>query len=193
MDIVMPGMSGFEAIRQLREKPETADIPVVVLSVVQNEESSYRLGAVDYVDKPIEEEKLLEVVEKVLAEGLKILVYDSDGETRQHLEEVLTHKGYHLIFAQNGLDLLVQARKEQPQLIVMDLHLSDMDGYEVLRRLNRRPETVDIPVIAMTSSPDETLGKVIAVGANDLVKKPLDMEALLAEIGRFMEDVKERK
>jgi CheY-like chemotaxis protein len=145
------------------------------------------------LDKPIEEEKLLEVVEKVLAEGQKILVYDSDGDTRQNLEEVLTRKGYHLIFAQNGLDLLVQARKEQPQLIVMDLHLSDMDGYEVLRRLNRRPETVDIPVIAMTNSPDETLGKVIAVGANDLVKKPLDMEALLAEIGRFMEDVKERK
>jgi len=75
----------------------------------------------------------------------------------------------------------------------MDLQLSDMDGYEVLRRLNRRPETVDIPVIVMTDSSHETLGKVIAVGADDLVRKPLDMEALLVEIERMLENVKERR
>jgi len=193
MDILMPGMSGFEVIQRLRDSPKTADIPVVVISVVKDEEEAQRLAVADYMDKPIDDEKLLKIVEHVLSRGRKILVHDSDSENRQLLEDVLSQKGYVLIFANDGLDLLLQARKEQPELILMDLQLSDMDGYEVLRRLNRRPETVDIPVVVMTDNPHETLGKVIAVGANDLVRKPIDMEALLVEIERRLEDVRERK
>ena len=71
-------------------------------------------------------------------------------------DRTITGKNRREGFANDGLDLLVQARKEQPELILMDLQLSDMDGYEVLRRLNRRPETVDIPVIVMTDNPHET-------------------------------------
>ena len=193
MDILMPGMSGFEVIQRLRDSPKTADIPVVVISVVKDEEEAQRLAVADWMDKPIDDEKLLKIVEHVLSRGRKILIHDSDSENRQLLEDVLSQKGYVLIFANDGLDLLLQARKEQPELILMDLQLSDMDGYEVLRRLNRRPETVDIPVVVMTDNPHETLGKVIAVGANDLVRKPLDMEALLVEIERRLEDVRERK
>jgi len=88
---------------------------------------------------------------------------------------------------------LVEARREQPDLILMDLQLSDMDGYEVLRRLNRRPETVDIPVIAMTDNPAETVGNVLAVGGNDLVYKPLDLDDLIVEIERFMGEVREKR
>ncbi len=193
MDVLMPGLSGFEVIHRLRENPETAAIPVVVVSVLQDQEQAFQLGAADHLGKPIQEERLLEVVAKVLTKGQKVLVYDSDPGSQKLLEEVLLQKGYLVIFAHDGLDLLVQARKEQPELILMDLQLSDMDGYEVLRRLNRRPETVDIPVIAMTDSPHENLSKVLAVGANDLVRRPLDMEALVVEIERFMEDVRERK
>jgi CheY-like chemotaxis protein len=109
------------------------------------------------------------------------------------LEEVLSHRGYHLIFTQDGVDLLVHARKEQPDLILMDLQPPDMDGYEVLRRLNRRPETVDIPVIAMTDSATESVSNVLAVGGNDLVRKPLDVEALVVEIERFIEGVPEKR
>jgi CheY-like chemotaxis protein len=152
-----------------------------------------RLGVAEILGKPIDEDNFLQVVERILWEGQRILIYAADGETHQLLEEVLSQRGYHLIFARDGVDLLVHARKEQPELILMDLNLPDLDGYEALRRLNRRPETVDIPVIAMTDSPSEALGNVLAVGGNDLVRKPLDVEALVVEIERFMEDVTEKK
>ncbi len=193
MDIQMPGMNGLKAIELLRDNPQTTDIPIVVVSVVHDEEPLKKLGVADILDKPINEDAFLQVVERILWEGQRILIYASDGETRQLLEEVLSQRGYHLIFAQDGLDLLVHARKEQPELILMDLLLPDMDGYEVLRRLNRRPETVDIPVICMTDSATEVVGNVLAVGGNDLVRKPLDLEALLVEIDRFMEDAAERR
>ncbi len=193
MDIQMPGMNGIKAIEILRANPQTTDIPIVVVSVVQDEEQLSKLGVADILDKPIDEDSFLQVVERILWEGQRILIYASDAETRQLLEEVLSHRGYHLIFAQDGVDLLVHARKEQPDLILMDLQPPDMDGYEVLRRLNRRPETVDIPVIAMTDSATESVSNVLAVGGNDLVRKPLDVEALVVEIERFIEGVPEKR
>lgn len=192
MDIQMPGMNGYQVIELLRQNPQTADIPIMVVSVLRDDELASKLDVADVLDKPIDEETLLQTVEKILWQGQRILIYELGAETRQELEEVLSHKGYHLIFAHDGVDLLVHARKEQPDLILMDLQFPDMDGYEVLRRLNRRPETVDIPVIAMTDSPNEVVGNVLAVGGNDLVRKPLDMETLLIEIEGFMEDVKEK-
>jgi PAS domain S-box-containing protein len=193
MDIQLPGLNGLKTIEILRDNPQTTDIPIVVISVVHNEEQLNKLGVAEILDKPIDEDAFLQIVERILWEGQRILIYASDGETRQTLEEVLSQRGYHLIFAQDGLDLLVHARKEQPELILMDLQLPDMDGYEVLRRLNRRPETVDIPVIAMTDNSTEAVGNVLAVGGDDLVRKPLDLEALVTEIERFMEDVTEKK
>jgi CheY-like chemotaxis protein len=193
MDIQMPGMNGVKAIEILRANPQTTDIPIVVVSVVQDEEQLSKLGVADILDKPIDEDGFLQVVERILWEGQRILIYASDAETRQLLEEVLSHRGYELIFAQDGLDLLVHARKEQPDLILMDLQPPDMDGYEVLRRLNRRPETVDIPVIAMTDSATESVSNVLAVGGNDLVRKPLDVDALVVEIERFIEGVPEKR
>jgi PAS domain S-box-containing protein len=191
MDITLPGIDGFETIRLFRENPAMEATPIVIISEVQDEEKASELEVAACLAKPIDEDKLLENIEKILAEGQKILVCDPDAATRQLLEETLLQKGYHLLFVQDGLDLLVQARKNQPQLIIMDLQLSDMDGYEVLRRLNRRPETVDIPVIAMTNSMEESHIEVIAAGANDLIRKPLDVEALVEEVERFMKDLGE--
>lgn len=193
MDIQMPGMNGIEVIENLRANPKTADLPIVVVSVAQDEEQLSKLGVTDILDKPIDEDSFLQVVERILWEGQRILIYASEPETRQVLEEVLSQRGYQLIFASDGLDLLVHARKEQPDLILMDLEPPDMDGYEVLRRLNRRPETVDIPVIAMTASSTESVSKVLAVGGNDLVRKPLDLEALVVEIERFIKGVTEKR
>jgi PAS domain S-box-containing protein len=193
VDIQASALEVFEAIRGIKDNPLTAEIPVVVFSMIQDEEQAGQLGLIEYLSEPPEEAELLRMVERILSQGRKVLVHDSDLESRQLLEEVLTQKGYVPIFAKDGLDLLVQARKERPVLILMDLQLSDMDGYEVLRRLNRRPETIDIPVIVMTDSPHETLGKVIAVGADDLVRRPLDIEALLVEIERMLQNVKEWK
>ncbi|MFN8008972.1 MAG: response regulator [Terriglobia bacterium] len=193
MDLQIPGKNGYEVIETLKENPLTGDVPIIVVSVGMNEEKITKLDVAAKLDKPIDEDVFLRTVERVLWKGRRILLYESDSQTRQRLEDVLPGMGYHLSLIQDGVDLLMEARREQPDLILMDLQFSDMDGYEVLRRLNRRPETVDIPVIAITDNPTETVSHVLAVGGNDLVYKPLDMEALVVEIERFMEDVKEKR
>jgi CheY-like chemotaxis protein len=192
MDIHVHGKNGYEVIQTLKEDSLTKGIPIVVVSVGVDEEKISKLDVDATLDKPIDEDVFLRTVERVLWRGKRILVYVSDAETRQLIEDVLPRMGYYLVLAQDGVDLLVEARREQPDLILMDLQLSDMDGYEVLRRLNRRPETVDIPVIAMTDNPAETVSKVLAVGGNDLVLKPLDLDALAVEIERFLGDVREK-
>jgi PAS domain S-box-containing protein len=193
MDIQIPGKNGYEVIEILKDNPLTCDIPIVVVSVGVNEEKISKLDVAATLGKPIDEDAFLSTVERVLWKGRRILSYASDAVTRQLLEEVLPRTGYHLTVAQDGVDLLVEARREQPDLILMDLQFPDMDGYEVLRRLNRRPETVDIPVIAITDNPAETVSNVLAVGGNDLVYKPLDLESLVVEIERFIEDVREKR
>ncbi len=193
MDMQIPGKNGYEVIEILKDNPLTSDIPIVVVSVGVNEAKISKLDVAATVDKPINEDAFLSTVERVLWKGRRILSYASDAETRQLLEDVLPRMGYHLTLAQDGVDLLVEARREQPDLILMDLQFTDMDGFEVLRRLNRRPETVDIPVIAITDNPSETVSNVLAVGGNDLVHKPLDLEALVVEIERFIGDVREKR
>ena len=105
MDIQMPGMNGVKAIEILRANPQTTDIPIVVVSVVQDEEQLSKLGVADILDKPIDEDSFCRWSSGSLWEGQRIL--DLCFRTLKRgssLEEVLSHRGYQLIFAQDGLD-----------------------------------------------------------------------------------------
>ena len=104
-------MNGFKTIQILRDNPQTTDIPIVVVSVVQEEEQLTKLGVADVLDKPIDEDAYLQAVERILGKGIG---FDLCFRRRDPagVGEVLSQRGYHLIFAQDGVDLLVQARKE---------------------------------------------------------------------------------
>lgn len=185
LDIVLPDRSGFSVLRELKARPETSHIPVIILSVVQDETSGYHLGAVDYVVKPIDKERLLQGISTVLDSKEKVLIAEDDSDTAAMLIELLHISGYVPLHAVNGYEVLALTRREHPGLILLDLRMPGMDGYEALTRLKEDPETRNIPILVMSAHAADSVQerlKVQSMGALDFFSKPLSMEELMVEI-----------
>jgi len=117
-----------------------------------------------------------------------ILVVEDQEDNRQILRDLLTNAGFHMIEAYDGAHALAVARSERPDLILMDIQLPLVDGYEATRSIKRDPELKHIPVIAVTSyalSGDEQ--KAREAGCDAYVAKPYSTRHLLAKIGQFLE------
>ncbi|HIE37773.1 MAG TPA: GAF domain-containing protein, partial [Anaerolineae bacterium] len=189
LDIRLPDADGFVILERLKKDPQTADIPVVIVSVVPDREKGLRLGALDYVGKPIDEEALLEAVRKVLHQRGLILVVDDDQDNLSLIREALRRHGFSVRTTGLGRRALKVAREVQPALILLDLKLRDMDGYDVLRKLKSHPRTCDIPVVVMTGSlTHEELKQqqALTLGAARFLTKPFAIEDFLQEISAVL-------
>jgi PAS domain S-box-containing protein len=189
LDIRLPDIDGFEVLQRLKSDEETADIPVVILSIVPDREDGFRLGAVDYVTKPIDAGRLLSAVGAILPKEDLILVVDDDRDTTRLVQEVLGRAGFIVRAAHNGFEALAVARGEQPGLILLDLKMPGLDGYEVLKRLKRDKATQDIPVVVVTGSvTDEEVKrkKVLALGAAQFLTKPFAIDDFVEEIRQVL-------
>ena len=191
LDVLLPDKDGFEVLRDLKNNPQTAHIPVIILSVVQDAESGLQLGAVDYIAKPINEERLLATVENILARKGKVLVAEDDPDTSGLLAELLISKGFETVRAFNGYETLAAAYRERPDLILLDLIMPGMDGYETLTRLKRDQATRDIPVIAISAHAVDVeieRQRLQTLGVKEFLSKPFSFELLLSEIERALEN-----
>jgi CheY-like chemotaxis protein len=189
LDIYLPGTDGFELLQTLKSDETTADIPVVIVSVLADKQS-LRQGAVDYITKPINERLLLDTVGRVLSGKGLVLVVDDDQDTLGLLRQTLSNLGFQVRTTTSGPRALELAREEKPNLILLDLKLpGGMDGYQVLTQLKRDEQTANIPVIVITGSltAEETKQqKVLALGAARFLTKPFEIGDLIAEIRQFM-------
>jgi PAS domain S-box-containing protein len=196
LDLVLPDLDGFLVLGRLREDPATAPIPVIIISVLADTETGYALGAVDYVAKPFEEDKLLKSVQLALSaqardEPPDLLVVDDDPDILGLLHHALSFHGYHVRKAANGREALERVVDSVPDLILLDLKMPVMDGYEVIRRLKGDVATSSVPIIVITASrldKEEEKGKVLGMGALQYITKPLSMETLVREIGSAIEE-----
>jgi len=176
-------------LQQLKNDPATKDIPVVIVSVIGDQQEGLRLGAVDYLTKPIDPLRLVSSVNRVLQGPGKVLVVDDDRDTRDLLQTALEQRGFSIVLTSSGKRALTLARQERPNLILLDLKLPGMDGYEVLQRLKSMPETVEIPVVIITGSlTDEELKqqKLLSLGAARFMTKPFAVDELVNEIDVLM-------
>jgi two-component system cell cycle response regulator DivK len=117
----------------------------------------------------------------------RILVVEDQPDNQRILRDLLSHAGYALVEATNGLDGVTLAGAERPDLILMDIQLPGVDGYEATRRIKADPSLRSIPIIAVTSyalSGDEV--KARAAGCDDYVTKPFSPRALLAKIRQYL-------
>ena len=189
LDILLPDRDGFDVLRELKDNPCTADIPVLILSIVQDEESGFRLGAVDYLTKPIEERQLIESIRAILDHKSRVLIAEDNPETASLLSQILEHYGFLTMVAVDGYDTLATARREKPGLILLDLRMPGMDGYEALVRLKQDVETRDIPIIAMSAHAADYRSereKLLSLGAVEFLSKPFTAEQLVVELERVM-------
>ena len=196
LDIMLPDQDGFAVLEQLKEHPVTSLIPVIIISVLTEADRGYALGAVDYVVKPFDEGKLLESVRRALApqekgEPLKLLVVDDDPDILNFLDQALSFHGYQVWTAASGREALERTPELQPDLILLDIRMPGIDGYEVIRRLKGEESTRSIPIIVITASPvdkERDRVRVLGMGAAQYVTKPLSVDMLVREIKAAIEE-----
>ncbi len=151
LDVLMPYKDGWEVLTELRSEPATADIPVALCSIVDDERLGLALGANDYLVKPVRADRLLAIVRRWLGQATRILVIDDDGESRQILRSILEEARYEVHEADNGRSGLAAVQQVSPDLIVLDLMMPELDGFAVLSQLRAQPETAEMPVIVVTA------------------------------------------
>jgi DNA-binding response OmpR family regulator len=196
LDIMLPDLDGFAVLESLKAHPSTAPIPVVIASVLIEPEKGYALGAVDYLPKPVSREQLLSAARQALAarqesQSYRLLVVEDDPDIRSMMREALTRQGYEVSTATSGREVLGEVARSQPDLILLDLKMPGMDGYEVIRQLKAGHDTQSIPIIVTTASPlDKERDKirVLGMGATQYITKPLSLNSLISEIKKAISE-----
>lgn len=154
MDVMMPQMNGFDAAAVLRNDPEIAEIPIIMLSIVQDKERGYRLGIDRYLTKPIDKERLLGDIESLLHQGSstkKVLIVDQNASTAKTLAEVLQAKGYVVSEAQSEREGLEKAMMIKPDVIIVDAHSQES---ELVRALRFERDFHDVVFLLMPNPAD---------------------------------------
>jgi signal transduction histidine kinase/CheY-like chemotaxis protein len=153
LDVVMPGgMDGWEVLRLLKESPATHSIPVIMVSVMAEQEHALTLEVEDYLVKPIDVERLARAINRVTHRlpQRNLLLVDDDEDSLATMSRLLGAAGWHTLIARNGVEALAALVKTRPAAIILDLIMPEMDGFEFLQHLRRDPALRSIPVIVMS-------------------------------------------
>src|SRR5204862_2899850 len=141
LDVMMPGMDGWSVLSALKADPAVADIPVVMLTIVDDRNHGYTLGASDYLMKPVDRDRLLALLRRYQnGSARRVLVVDDDAGTRTVMRSFLERDGWTVSEAENGLAALELVGRERPSLVLLDLRMPVMDGFEFVAELRRRPD-----------------------------------------------------
>ena len=153
LDVMMPGLDGWSVLSALKSDPEVADIPVIMVTIVDDKNRGYALGASDYVTKPVDRERLVATLRKYRCEQppCPILVVEDDASTREMMRRMLAREGWAVSEAENGRSALDRVADERPEMILLDLMMPEMDGFEFITEMRKRDEWRGIPVIVVTA------------------------------------------
>jgi PAS domain S-box-containing protein len=175
VDILIPKTDGWELLTRLKADQATASIPVVVVSIIDERGRGFTLGAADYLLKPVDREVLARVIQRVVRNnardqrGRSVLVIDDDPVILELMEVVLRPEGFEVLKAKDGRHGLQIARERNPDLVVLDLLMPEMNGFEVVDEMHGSPETASIPIVVLTNKSlsreekDRLNGRIIAI------------------------------
>jgi GAF domain-containing protein/DNA-binding response OmpR family regulator len=191
MDIMLPDQDGWEIIRTLKSNPQTKDIPVLVISAVQDGELAQSLGAVDYLVKPVRRSDMRDLLDRLAlseaVEKTRVLVVDDDKDIVVLLGEMLPTDHYEVLTARDGEEGFNVAHSERPDVVLLDLMMPGKSGFDVIERLQADEEMAHIPVIVLTAidvTPEQRqLLEETTVGI--MRKTALTPQSLLAELRRL--------
>ncbi len=190
LDVLMPGMDGWQVLAALKTDPQLAEIPVVMVTIVDEKNLGYAMGASDYISKPIDRERLVALLNRHRGERLPspVLIVEDDTSSREVLRRLIQKEGCVVYEAENGRVGLERVAQTQPGLILLDLMMPEMDGFEFIRQLRQQDAWRSIPLVVLTAkeiSNEERMwlnGGVTKV----LQKSPSNFEKLLPEVGELV-------
>ncbi len=153
LDVMMPDMDGWAVLKAIRASIDLVRVPVIIISTVDDKNLGYALGATEYLTKPFNREQLIEIVKRYKSKvtPYNILVVEDDENSRDVMRRTLEREGWKVIEAANGELALDEVSLQKPDLILLDLLMPQMDGFEFATRLRQNPEWRSIPVIVLTA------------------------------------------
>jgi PAS domain S-box-containing protein len=188
LDILIPVKDGWQVLRELKEHPLCKEIPVIIISMVDERNVGFGLGAVEYFVKPVQKDELIAAVKKVegrtAQNSATILVIDDDKSVTDLVQIILEAEGCTVLKAHNGKDGLAMAEQHKPDLIILDLVMPEMSGFNVAYQLKHNSATYTIPVMIMTSMEidDETREQLEGFVVSLMKKSGFTKRDLLNEI-----------
>jgi len=196
LDVLMAKGSGFETLVSLRKNPETAGIPAIILSVIDQKQVGFALGATDYLVKPISKPLLKETINKhVNPQGAKILLVDDDQRTLELMDETLRASGYETQCVQSGVKALEILASKRIAAVLLDLLMPDMDGFQVLRHIRQNAALKNLPIFIVTakSLSDEEVAQLRRDTQALFHKNGSWQQLLLAEVERVVSSAQREK
>ena len=186
LDVMMPGMDGWEVLRELKADPATQDIPVIMVTMTDDRALGYALGATEFLTKPVQRTRLMQLLERHTPENSerRALVVDDMEENREVLRRALEQEGWQVSEAGNGREALERLAEQAPSLILLDLMMPVMDGFEFVMEMHKLDTPVDIPIVVVTAKDiTEEDRRRLNGGVVGLIEKGgLDLESLLAQL-----------
>jgi len=186
LDVTMPGMNGWQVLRELKADPDTHDIPVVMVTMTDDRELGYTLGATEFLTKPVDRGQLVQLLGRfaLQGEGQRALVVDDLLENRTLLRQALEREGWEVIEAENGRVALERVADGGPSLILLDLMMPVMDGFEFVMEMRKVDAWRGIPIVVVTAKDITEADRLrLNGGVVGLIQKGgLDQETLLAQL-----------
>jgi len=153
LDVLLPGMDGWDVLRHLKSDNALRDIPVIIVTVVDEREIGLALGAVDYLVKPVERSALLDVVGRfatATTSPLRVLAIDDDPAALEMIDAALRPAGYDIVTASGGREGVTVAQTVPIDFVICDILMPDLDGFGVVAELRADPRTHDVPILVLT-------------------------------------------
>jgi PAS domain S-box-containing protein len=198
LDIMMPSYDGWSVLNDLKSDAETRDIPVIVCSIVEDQERGFSLGAADYLLKPILEDDLLNALDRLNQDGSirTVLIVDDNPSDLRLMEKILNEQGrYKAILAESGpkgWDIIVS---RAAHAVILDLFMPEMDGFTILEKMRDDPKLRDIPVVVVSGVDlsAEQKQQLKEFGQRLLTKSGLNESELLSTVERALKRIEGKK
>lgn len=189
LDIMLPGINGFEVAKHLKDDPNTQNIPIIILSVLA-QDSQYRQGILDYISKPFRQEELVATVRRIFSKvngkdrKKTILIVDDDHDIVDIIAICLRDNDLNAEKTYSGEEALKKISTGAIDLVLLDINMPGMNGFEVIRHLKNDPKACDIPVVVLTGTyiSDEDKRHGLTLGVAKYLTKPFSADDIVREI-----------
>jgi len=189
LDVMMPDIDGWTVLAAIKGDPELSDIPVILVSIVDEKNRGYSLGATDYMVKPVDRDRLASVLRGICGGGgRRVLLVDDDDLVRRGMRLALEKDSWEVDEAENGRVALARLAESRPDIIMLDLMMPEMNGFAFLVEMRARAEWRDIPVLVVTAKDlsAEERSKLNGDVTRVLQKGAPEVDGLLKELGRVL-------